>query len=344
LGDRKSPKWDPETTHWIEFELDPDDPGKPDEIQLIHRGPMDDPRNVDRIMTSVGFGLTLGGYQVFCEGIKVPLFVPDEMVDFELSKVRIPFDKIADKKEDAEFMVKAARLLAPSKPPPVAWFRLRGGGGKAVIPTVFCVATAPRCIATMVEARRLFAQQVEEIFITLAISMAGGKIMKTMMGRILRAVSGKPSRPSRITTPKPPRIRPVKGKVNVGGGFEEGAANCTNLNPIVSGTGGPGKAAKIPNHVRAGFEEIGDIFEVGSVRELISNRLPFKTVKWHRAAKGSFKVMAKDGKVSLNVWTSSKAEVDALLKAFRDAGFKDVRVLFPKSAPGPGTVIAATRP
>lgn len=146
-------------------------------------------------------------------------------------------------------------------------------------------------------------------------------------------------RATRIRALPEERISPVGGTVNVGGGLEKGSSGMTNLNPIVPGTGGPTKG--IPNHVPAGFEDMGDIFQFGSVQRVTSNRLPFNTVNWAQSAQASFKVMPTGGKISLNVWTSSQNEVDQVIRAFTDAGFRDVKNL--TGAVGTGTVITGIK-
>ena len=127
--------------------------------------------------------------------------------------------------------------------------------------------------------------------------------------------------------------RPVNATVNVGGGLEPGSEAATNLNPIKPGSGGPSRG--IPNHVKAGFEDIGNVFEPGSVHNIISNRLRYGDVDWQKAAEGSAKVMANGGKLSLNIWTQTQEEVRAVVNAFKKAGFKDVRPI----GSGPSTII-----
>jgi hypothetical protein len=135
------------------------------------------------------------------------------------------------------------------------------------------------------------------------------------------------------------RISPVGGVVNVGGGLETGSAGVTNLNPIVQGTGGA--VRKIPNHVPAGFEDMGDIFQFGSVQRVTSRRLPYSTVDWPKSAQAAYAVMIRGGKVLINVWTSSQAEVNAIIKAFKDAGFSDVTNM--TNLVGSGTIISAVK-
>ena len=73
-------------------------------------------------------------------------------------------------------------------------------------------------------------------------------------------------------------------------------------------------------------------------------RLPFQTVNWTQSATAASKVMAPGGQLQLNVWTRSQAEVDQIIKAFTDAGFKNVRNMTPKPFDvGAGTVIVGTK-
>ena len=137
------------------------------------------------------------------------------------------------------------------------------------------------------------------------------------------------------------RVRPVNGRINVGGGFEAGSKSVTNLNPIVEGTGGPGANANIPNHVRAGFEQIGDVFEPGSANTIYSNRLPYQTVNWSQSANGAYRVMAPAGRLQINVWTRSEAEVQTVINAFTQAGFRNVRNM--TGLVGSGTMITGVK-
>jgi hypothetical protein len=133
---------------------------------------------------------------------------------------------------------------------------------------------------------------------------------------------------------RPPRIRPVNGEVNVGGGFE--TPGITNLNPIKPGSGGP--QSGIPNHVRGYMEEMDDIFEPGSVMKMISVKLHVDDVNWTRAAQAAFNVMPPGGKVRMNVLCGDD-EGATVVQAFQQAGFREVR----QDGFGPATMIIATR-
>jgi hypothetical protein len=130
-------------------------------------------------------------------------------------------------------------------------------------------------------------------------------------------------------------IRPVGGRVNVGGGTE--TPDWTNLNPLRTQYGGPAKG--IPNHVQGVMEEMDQIFEAGSVEEMMSSRLPFEAVKWDEATRAAANVMKPGGKVRMNVWCRDDQAMATLKAAFERAGFKNVKI----TGRGAGTMLEATR-
>ena len=327
----------PNTLTWFEFE--PDDPAKPGQINIRVSSPKDNARYIDRIVTAVGFGIYLGGYHVYCEGIPEPVFVPEHMVDFGIG--------VASEASNEVFNTLDAAMAAAAGSrgqPAIVYFM--GAGGKVVAPTVFCPATAPQLIATMLEARRELSKAVADELTVLAISLVGGMIIRAVVSRIVGVLRGGKVSPN--NAPKtPPKIRAKNDQINVGGGLEKGSDQFTNLNPINPQSGGASKG--IPNHVQAPFEEIGEIFQPGSVKCIISNRLRFGDIKdWNAAAKGAFDVLRSGGRLGtgspgsgMNVWAQEN-EVAVMIKAFKDAGFKDVTNVGMKS--GSGVVISAIKP
>src|SRR5262249_9613834 len=114
-----------------------------------------------------------------------------------------------------------------------------------------------------------------------------GTAFRMTLGRY-RPLPEDPGPPPRnLPPPVPPKIRPVNDTVNVGGGGE--VANVTNLNPIKPFTGGP--SSGIPNHVPLGMEQMDSVFEAGSVKKMISNRLRYQDVIWQRGAQAAANVM-----------------------------------------------------
>jgi hypothetical protein len=117
------------------------------------------------------------------------------MVDLNPTK----YEPIDDKVYDTLAQANEAIRRAPAKPKGVKPFAYyRGAGGAVISPTTFSPATTPRTIATFLEARRLYAEFVQDALAGLAISIAGGVILRMGLGPLLRA----------FTDPKPPRAVP----------------------------------------------------------------------------------------------------------------------------------------
>jgi hypothetical protein len=171
-----------------------------------------------------------------------------------------------------------------------------------------------------------------------AILSAGAGI--TAVSNAIRAnadqVSNAARRSYRTSLSSEMKIKPVNGRVNVGGG-DETSAGWTNLNPIKPGSGGPEQG--IANHVKASMEEMDRVFEPGSVSEMISSKLRFVDVNWDIATKAAAKVMRPGGKVAMNVWCQGAAEQAALKNAFVRAGFKEITIKYE----GVGTMLEAIR-
>jgi hypothetical protein len=115
------------------------------------------------------------------------------------------------------------------------------------------------------------------------------------------------------------KIKPINGKVNVGGVNE--TPDWTNLNPNLTSRQ---DLSNVKNLVRGRAENIGSIFQKGSVKEMMSSKLP-ESVNVEKFAKGAFQVMAKGGKFELNFFPWTKNYIERAKKAFTNAGFKNVR-------------------
>jgi hypothetical protein len=288
---------------------------------------------VENRLTAVGFSIYLGGYHLYCTNMNLPIMLPDDDIDFTLQSATPVSYGVYPDRRSADAAVRGANFRPPMLTP-FAYYS--AAGGAIIAPTIFSPATTPKTILTMASARRTLAETVQRELTTLAISIVGGMILRTVLARLVRIGSQEDNVPR--ATPRAVRIRPVNGTVNVGGGLEpEARSGCTNLNPINPNSGGP--SAGIPNHVRAGFEDIGDIFEPGSVTRIFSRRLRFVDVRWQQAATGSATVMAPGGTLDLNVWTQSPQEVSTLIRSFQQAGFRNVAG---NGYVGPGTVITGT--
>lgn len=311
----------------IEFEFEPDDPSRPGQINMRVFAPQNHARYIDRIVTAAAFSLYSFGYLVWVEGSDLPILIPEEYVDYQLVDPITGQGPIYDS-------IAAAQAATPLRMPEririgYAW----GAGGLVIVPSIICPATTPRLIATMAASRQAYAQMAQEELTVLALSIAGGIVLRLVMGVRIGRRSGSGNRQTR----PPVRARAVEDRVNVGGGHET-PTGYTNLNPINPNSGGPSRG--IPNHIRARFEDISEVIEHGTVRQIISNRLRFIDIHdWNAAARGAFQVMRSGGQVSMNIWANAQ-EAQVMIRAFVQAGFSDVEVI----GGGVGTILRAVKP
>jgi hypothetical protein len=184
----------------MKFELEPDDPKSPNKINFRSYAPKNDADYIDTRMTGIAYNIYQFGFLVYCTGVSTPIHVPDSMVDLNLT-VAEPIDaNVYDTLAEAN----KALGMAPAKAKGVRPFAYyRGAGGAVISPTIFSPATTPRIIATFWEARRLYAEYVQNALAGLAIGIAGGIILRMFLGRFLRARPGDPKPPRRASAPLP---------------------------------------------------------------------------------------------------------------------------------------------
>jgi RHS repeat-associated protein len=134
------------------------------------------------------------------------------------------------------------------------------------------------------------------------------------------------------------KLKPVNGRINVGGGLEPNSDKGTNLNALIPGTGGPNSG--IPNHVKGDAKDIAAYFEAGSASEIVSSRLTANTVDWTSFAQGAYVVLKSGGKITMNIWDFGGYYVGQAVDALKAAGFTEVG----SYGTGAATIIEATKP
>lgn len=159
-----------------------------------------DPRGrgdyIDNRMTAVGFSIYLGGYLVYCNGLPVPLFVPDSHVALGSADAQTPDATIYSTRADA---VAALPVGPPAPAPSVTYYS--GAGGAVIAPTLFSPATTPQIVECALRARRELAEQVQRELVVLAMALVGGMAVRALLNRIaLRGGGG----------PKPPKVSVFK--------------------------------------------------------------------------------------------------------------------------------------
>ncbi|QRN97202.1 hypothetical protein JRI60_51080 [Archangium violaceum] len=146
---------------------------------------------VDLRVTAVGFGITAGGYLLYCEGLPLPVFVPESHVDLGVTSAEPLHASIYPDRVTA-----LADLLASDSEvghPRYAWYR--GAGGALIVPTLFSPATTPRIARTMLEVRAHLAQTTQHELKVLLLSLTGTKVLQGVFSRVLRVGSEPELRP-----------------------------------------------------------------------------------------------------------------------------------------------------
>ena len=192
----------PKASSPMEFEFEPDDPKRPGQINLRVYTPKNEPDWVENQIYAVGFGIYLFGCHLYVNKLDMPVLIPDSHIDFTVSKAQEIDTKIYDDRASAD----AAILAAPAAAPGVTRFAYyRGAGGALIVPTIFCPATTPVMIQTLLTARALLADEVQKELIVLAFSIVGGIVVRSILTRLVK-VGSKSAEPL-SGEPPPLRIR-----------------------------------------------------------------------------------------------------------------------------------------
>jgi len=106
-------------------------------------------------------------------------------------------------------------------------------------------------------------------------------------------------------------------RVNLGGTGE--VADAINLNPnrVAPREG-------IPNLIQTGAEGIGELFESGSIEEIVSNRLPPNTINWSQVIPGAFRVLRKNGRIIIR-FQGNGENTKLIVSAMEKAGFREIK-------------------
>jgi len=162
-----------------------------------------DPREhrdfIDNRVTAVGFGITAGGYLLYCEGVSMPVLVPEAYVDLTLTSAEPLNPSIYPDRESARASL--PRGAAGSGPPRYTYHR--AAGGALIAPLVFSPATTPRIARTMLEVRKHLSESVTHELRVLLLNLAGSRVLQGVFSRVVR-VGTEPVPPAVV-----PESRPV---------------------------------------------------------------------------------------------------------------------------------------
>ncbi len=115
------------------------------------------------------------------------------------------------------------------------------------------------------------------------------------------------------------RVKKAVGRVvvNIGGAGEE--AEAINVNPN-SGM----SRKRIPNLVQASAEELGELFERGTVDEIVSNRLPHRVILWRPTLEGAARVLRPGGKIFIRMYGAGE-DTKVIVPLLKELGFRDIQ-------------------
>ncbi|WP_309897288.1 hypothetical protein [Archangium sp.] len=140
---------------------------------------------VDLRVTAVGFGISAGGYLLYCEGLPLPVLVPESHVDLGLTSAEPLSASIYPDRDTA--LEDSAHGSGHAR---YAYYR--GAGGALIVPTLFSPATTPRIAQTMLEVRKQLAEAVQHELKVLSLTLTGTRVLQGVFSRIVR-VSAEPT-------------------------------------------------------------------------------------------------------------------------------------------------------
>ncbi|WP_280412770.1 DUF4157 domain-containing protein [Nocardia asiatica] len=150
-----------------------------------------DPRHhrdyIDLRATAVGFGVYLGGYLVYCDGLPSPVLVPESQVDLASPAADTPDPAIYPNHTEAVQAIPFGPP-APGHGPSVTFYR--AAGGAVVAPTTFSPATTPRIVECALRARRELVEQVQHDLVVLAVSLVAGLGLRAAFNQFARIGGG----------------------------------------------------------------------------------------------------------------------------------------------------------
>ncbi|WP_158501592.1 hypothetical protein [Vitiosangium sp. GDMCC 1.1324] len=158
-------------------------------IELPRASQLGDPRAhpdfVDLRVTAVGFGITAGGYLLYCEGLPLPVLVPETHVDLRLTSAE-PLNAAIFPDRDTALADVAANASSSGRAR-YAWYR--GAGGALIVPTLISPATTPHIARTMLEVRQHLAEAVQRELKVLLLGLTGTKVLQGVFSRVVRVGS-----------------------------------------------------------------------------------------------------------------------------------------------------------
>jgi hypothetical protein len=143
---------------------------------------------IDSRVQAVGYGISEGGWVLLCEGLPLPVLVPEQQVDLGLTEAQALNGTLYPDREAA---------LAAQGPGAThgSYAYYRGAGGALIVPTVFSPASTPRIARTMLQVRKEFSETVQRELKVMLLTLTGTKVLQGAFSRAVRAAPEPEVRP-----------------------------------------------------------------------------------------------------------------------------------------------------
>jgi hypothetical protein len=135
---------------------------------------------IDSRVEAVGYGISEGGWVLFCEGLPLPVLVPEEQVNLWPDGAQVLDGTVYSDRETA--LAAQGTGAAHGR---YAYYR--GAGGALIVPTVFSPASTPRIARTMLQVRRDLSETVQRDLKVMLLTMTGTKVLQGVFSRVVRA-------------------------------------------------------------------------------------------------------------------------------------------------------------
>lgn len=182
---------------------------------------------VDARVTAVGFGITAGGYLLYCEGLPQPVLVPESHVDLELTYAE-PLNASIYPDRDTALADMAANSRGSGH---LRYAYYRGAGGTLIVPTLFSPATTSRIARTMLEVRQHLRETTQRELKVLLLNLTGSRVLQGVFSRVVR------------WSAEAPAPRPLPRNEGLGG---EASAPCQPAPRTAASTPEPAPAPAAP--------------------------------------------------------------------------------------------------
>jgi hypothetical protein len=152
---------------------------------------------IDSRVEAVGYGISEGGWVLFCKGLPLPVLVPEQQVDLSLTDAQALDGSVYPDRGAALVTLGPGAMHG-------SYAYYRGAEGALIVPTVFSPASTPRIARTMLQVRKGLSEAVQRELKVMLLTLTGTRLLQGAFSHVMRA------------TPEP-EVRPLFNQKGRGG-------------------------------------------------------------------------------------------------------------------------------